>query len=147
MGIAERWKRFRELPEDIERALGRLAPLFEEEGVLLAYVFGSLAKGHKAHDVDIAILIREKPAYLLRGKISECLGTERVDLVDLTKAPPLLRFEIVRSGRSLYARDKNVLNRFEMETIHLYRDTAYLRRKQGEVLKRRISRWSMKKKS
>lgn len=147
MGVAERWKGFRELPEDIDRALGRLVPLFEREGVLLAYVFGSLAKGHKAHDVDIAILIREKPAYLLRGKISECLGTERVDLVDLSKAPPLLRFEIVRSGRCLYARDKEVLNRFEMETVHLYRDTAYLRKRQSEVLKRTISQWSMKEES
>jgi predicted nucleotidyltransferase len=144
VGIAERWKGFRELPEHMEQALDNLVPLFEQEGVLLAYVFGSLAKGRSAHDVGIAILIREKPAYTLRGKIYEYLGTERVDLVDLSKAPPLLRFEIVRSGRCLHARDKEVLNRFEMETIHLYRDTAYLRKRQLDVLKRRISRWSMK---
>lgn len=144
MGIAERWKRFRELPEDLDRAVERLIPLFEREAVLLAYIFGSLGKGHKADDVDIAILIREKPAYSLRGKISECLGTERVDLVDLRRAPPLLRFEIVRSGQCLYARDKDVRGRFEMKTIHLYRDTAHLRKKQSEILKRRISQWPMK---
>jgi predicted nucleotidyltransferase len=144
VGITERWKGFRDLPENMEQAVEKLVPLFEQEGVLLAYVFGSLAKGRNAHDVDIAILIREKPAYILRGKIWECLGTERVDLVDLAKAPPLLRFEIVRSGRCLYARDKDVLNRFEMETIHLYRDTAYLRKSQRDVLKGRIFRWSMK---
>jgi predicted nucleotidyltransferase len=126
----------------MEQALRRLVSLFEQEGVRLAYVFGSLAKGRKAHDVDIAILTREKPAYRLRRKISESLGTERLDLVDLSRASPLLRFEIVRSGRCLYTRDKDVLNRFEMETIHLYRDTAYLRNKQSDVLKRRISQWS-----
>lgn len=144
MAIAERWKGFRELPEDIDRALEKLRPLFEREGVLLAYVFGSVKDGGKAHDVDLAILIREKPAYSLRAKISECLGTERVDLVDLSTASPLMRFEIVRSGRCLYTQDRDILSRFEMETIHLYRDTAYLRKRQNEILKRRISRWSAK---
>lgn len=142
MGISERWKGFRELPPNIEEAMERLIPLFEQEGVVLAYVFGSLAKGHKAHDVDIAVLVQREPAYRLRGKISGCLGTERLDLVDLSQASPLLRYEIVRTGRCVYARDKEALNRYELETLHLYRDTAYLRRNQEEVLRRRFSRWS-----
>lgn len=63
MAISERWKRFRELPPDIEDRLSRLTLLFEREDVLLA-------------------------------------------------------------------------------TLHLYRDTAPMRRRQREYLKRRMAQWS-----
>ncbi len=142
MGITERWKRFKELPADIEQALGRLIPLFEREGVLLAYLFGSLSKRRTGHDVDLAILIRDGPAFRLREAITECLGTERVDLVDLRSASPVLRFEVIRTGRPFYVSNKEVQVRFELETLHLYRDTAPLRCRQREYLKRRMAQWS-----
>jgi predicted nucleotidyltransferase len=138
MGTAERWRRFRELPPDIEAALLRLVPLFESQGVLLAYVFGSLRKGGPAHDVDLAILTRERPAFELRAAITQALGTERVDLLDLRSASPLLRFEVVRTGRLLYARSAAIQEDFELDTLHLYRDTAPLRQRQREYLKRRM---------
>jgi predicted nucleotidyltransferase len=142
MGTAERWKRFRELPPDTEGALGRLIPLFEREGVHLAYLFGSLSRGEQAHDVDLAILTQGKPAFQLRAAITDTLGTERVDLVDLRKASPVLRFEVIRTGRALYARDAETQERFELETLRLYRDTAPLRQQQREYLKRRLAQWS-----
>ena len=138
MSIAERWKRFRELPPDIEQTLGQLVPLFEKEGVALAYLFGSLGKGRPGQDVDLAILTRETPAFRLREAITRCLGTERLDLVDLKQAPPVLRFEIVRTGRLLYAADVEVQERFELATLHLYRDTRPLRRRQREYLRWRV---------
>ena len=142
MGVAERWKRFRELPADIEQALEQLIPLFEREGVLLAYLFGSLSKRRAGQDVDLAILVQGAPAFRLREAIAECLGTERVDLVDLRSASPVLRFEIIRTGRPLYVADKETQERFELATLHLYRDTAPFRRQQREYLKRRIAQWS-----
>ncbi|MEW6232653.1 MAG: nucleotidyltransferase domain-containing protein [Chloroflexota bacterium] len=142
MGIAERWEKFRELPPNIEQALGKLIPLFENEGVLLAYLFGSLSKGRAGHDVDLAILTGGTPVFRLREAISECLGTERVDLVDLRSASPVLCFEVIRTGRPLYVADELCRERFELATLHLYRDTAPLRRQQREYLKRRMARWS-----
>ena len=139
MGITERWRGFRELPPDIEQALERLRPLFEREGVLLAYLFGSLSKGCMAQDVDLAILVQDAPAFRLRRAIAECLGTERLDLVDLRHASPVLRFEIVRTGRPLYVADEETQERFELATLHLYRDTAPLRRRQREYLRRRMA--------
>ncbi|MDW8101162.1 MAG: nucleotidyltransferase domain-containing protein [Anaerolineae bacterium] len=138
MGIAERWKGFQKLPPDIEEALKRLPLLFEKEGVLLAYLFGSLSRGEEGNDVDLAVLIRNGPAFRLREAIIECLGTERVDLVDLRSASPVLRFEIVRTGRPFYVADEKVQERFELDTLHLYRDTGPLRRQQKDYLKRRI---------
>lgn len=142
MGIAERWKRFRELPPEIEQALERLFPLFEGEAVLLAYLFGPLSKGQKGHDVDLAILVWNAPAFRLPEAVVECLGTERVDLVDLEHASPVLRFDILRTGRLLYAADKETQERFELATLHLYRDTHPLRRRQREHLKGRLAQWS-----
>ena len=138
MSIAERWKKFRELPPDIEGAMERLTPLFEREGVLLAYLFGSLSRGQVGQDVDLAVLTRDMPAFHLREAIIGCLETERVDLVDLRRASPVLRFEILRTGHPLYVADEETRNRFELATLHLYRDTHPLRRQQRKYLKRRV---------
>jgi predicted nucleotidyltransferase len=138
MGITERWKGFRKLPPDIKQVLTQLIPLFEKEGVLLAYLFGSLSERDKGQDVDLAILVRDAPAFHLREAIVECLGTERVDLVDLGCAPPGLRFEIIRTGQPLYVADQEIQERFELATLHLYRDTLPLRRQQRDYLKRRM---------
>ena len=147
MGIAERWKKYRELPPNIEKALGKLTPLFESEGVLLAYLFGSISKGRVGNDVDLAILTRDTPAFRLREAITEFLGTERVDLVDLRSASPILRFEIISTGLPLYVADEMLRERFELETLHLYRDTDHIRRQQREYLKRRMAQWSSEGKS
>ena len=140
MSIAERWQRFRELPPDIEAALERLIPLFENEGVLLAYLFGSLSRGEAGQDVDLAVLTYDTPAFRLREAIADCLATERLDLVDLRRASPVLRFEILRTGRPIYAADEETQAQFELATLHLYRDTHPLRRRQSEILRRRMAR-------
>ena len=142
MSIAERWKGFRELPADVEQALEQLIPLFEREKVQLAYLFGSLSRNQRGNDVDLALLVQDTPAFRLREAVVECLGTERVDLVDLQRAPPVLRFEILRTGRPLYVADEEMQERFELATLHLYRDTHPLRRQQREYLRRRFAEWS-----
>ena len=140
MGIRERWKGFRELPPDLGRALDGLQDLFAEEDVLLAYAFGSLTQGKEGNDVDLALLTREKPVFLLREPIVRHLGTERVDLIDLGVAPPVLRFEILRTGRCLYAADETVQDQFELQTLRIYRDMSPLRSRQRDLLKERMAR-------
>ena len=146
MAIKERWKGFAALPAEITETLGCLVPLFEQEDVLLAYLFGSLGTDREANDIDLAILTRDKPAYCLREQIVECLGTERVDLVDLERASPVLRFEILKTGRPLYVADEELNERFELETLHLYRDTRFMRRRQEEYLRERMAQWSSNEK-
>jgi uncharacterized protein len=135
MGIAERWKSIRKLPPDIRARLDHLIPLFEQQGVRLAYLFGSLAHGEGDGDVDLALLRDGDPAQPLWSSIVDCLGTERIDLVDLATASPVLRFEVLKNGKLLYAADEQSLERFTMDTLHLYRDTAPLRSRQREYLK------------
>lgn len=105
---------------------------------MLAYLFGSLSRGIKGHDVDLALWVREAPAFRLREAIVESLGTERVDLVDLRCASPVLRFEILRTGRPIYVADEEFQERFELATLRLYRDTQPLRRQQRDYLRRRL---------
>jgi len=73
----------------------------------------------------------------LRGKICENLGTERVDLVNLRNASPLLRFEIISSGVLIYKRNDEIENNFEMAALREYKDTAYLRNRQEKILRAR----------
>lgn len=149
MGSPERWKRCRPLPADIEERLESLAPLLEKKGVLLAYLFGSLAaKDEKIPrmpgDVDLAVLTREGPTWELQEALVEFLGTDRLDLVDLHRASPVLRFEILCGGRPIYISDEEIRERYEMETLHLYRDTEPMRKRQREALKERMTAWRLK---
>lgn len=143
MAHPERWRRFEDLPADVRARLEELPDLLEARSVQLAYVFGSMAdEGAEAGDVDLAILTGGEPAYTLRADVEEALGTQRLDLVDLRRASPRLRFHVVRDGRLIYARDDETLNRFELGTLHLYRDTAPLRRRHREILRERMNTWS-----
>jgi predicted nucleotidyltransferase len=147
MAIKERWKGFAELPADIEQKLECLPALLEQHGVQLAYLFGSLAlarqeRGSQTNDVDLAIWVSDSPAFRLRDPIVECLGTERIDLVDLQRASPALRFEILKTGWPLFVADEAFQQRYEMQTIRVYQDTHYWRRCQRELLRERFAQWS-----
>jgi uncharacterized protein len=144
MSIAERWRRFRELPPDILLRLNGLAPLLKGEGVLLAYLFGSLARHDQGQDVDLALLAPAgQPPFRLRGTIVDHLGTERLDIVDLRRATPALAFEIISSARILYAAAEEQRLTYELAVLRQYKDTAHLRRQQEQILRRRLEAWSL----
>lgn len=147
MANKERWLGFRPLPDDIGQKLKQLLPFFNEEGVLLVYLFGSLGKGLPGNDIDLAILGGGKPVYQLREALAEKLGTERIDLIDLGGASPLLRFEIISTGCALFVADELLHEKFKLDTLHQYRDTAPLRRRQNEYLKERMDHGPRNEKS
>jgi predicted nucleotidyltransferase len=134
MGIA--------LPNNIRERLGLLATLFEEADVLLAYVFGSFLHNEAFADIDLAVLPGHRGLEDLREKICEILSTQRVDLVNLKTASPILRFEVLSTGSLIFKKDEPVENSFELSAIREYRDTAHLRKSQARVLEERQKRWS-----
>lgn len=142
MGSTEKWKGFAPLSPTIQLALKRLPELLSTTDVLLVYLFGSLAEGKAGNDVDLAILTQNSPPYSLRNVLTAFLGTERLDIVDLNRASPAFCFEIIRSGQILYAADEEIQLQFELGVVRQYHDTAYLRRKQEEGLRRRMAAWS-----
>lgn len=57
MSNPERWTKFRELPSDVKQRLEQLIPLFEREGVLLAYLErGLIAAASIVFDVADQVL-------------------------------------------------------------------------------------------
>lgn len=134
-----------------EEVKKRLEGLFREKGVLLAYLFGSMARGEASSlsDIDIAVLLPDATSFPLQellGDIWKALGTERFDLVVLNGASPSFAFEVVAEGELIYARDEETLNAFEMKVIREFQDTAYLRRVQNEYLRERAKAWSSERK-
>ena len=142
MGSAEKWKGFAPLRTEVQSALGGLPTLFSETDVILVYLFGSLAEGKAGNDVDLAILAEQTPAFKFREKLVTFLGTERVDIVDLSRASPAFCFEIIRTAQILYAANDESRLQFELKVVREYHDTAYLRQRQEEGLRRRMLAWS-----
>ena len=96
MSIKERWAGFEQLPEGVRAAVADLPSFLEASGVQLAFLFGSLNRRQRAQDVDLGLLGGERPVFELRRPLVRRLGTERLDLVDLASASPVLRFEVLR---------------------------------------------------
>ena len=86
------------------------------DGLVSAYLFGSLASGraHRESDVDVGVVLdrRKYPTagqrfdmrLTLIGSLQSAVGRE-VDLVVLNDAPPQLARHIMTTGRRLVAKD------------------------------------------
>ena len=114
----------------MEDKVKKLAMLFEsEKRVLVAYLFGSYARGLETprSDVDIAVLLSEVPErpleyYLhLERELAKVLEMD-VDLVFLNDAPPLLKYQMIKYGRLLFSRDERVRVMFEAKSLCEYLD-------------------------
>ena len=157
MGVAESRRgpqgKMLPLPKmDLDEIAARLRQVFQEQGVVLGYLFGSYVDGQprEASDLDIAVLLDPTvdcySAYRdLLLAVREALHTERFDLVLLNSAPITLQFEVVSRGRLVYARSVEALNRYEMSILRRYQDTAYLRRVQDAYLREWARQWYSEK--
>ncbi|WKZ32053.1 MAG: nucleotidyltransferase domain-containing protein [Thermodesulfobacteriota bacterium] len=108
----------------------RLAPLFDADGLSLIILFGSMASGavHARSDVDLAFLYDDKVDILeLTNRTSALLGINRVDLVDLRLADPLLKFAIAKTGKIVYERSPGEFSEFYSLAFRRYVDTKKLR--------------------
>jgi len=146
MSNPEKWRGFAQLPDDI---VAELPAWLADQGIRLAYLFGSLAQpaaerpGAPApHDVDLALLLPpDQPVYRLQQTLAEALNIERLDLVDWRLASAELRFEILSTGRCLYAADEDERLDVELATLREYKDRAHWRRLHEELLRERVAQW------
>lgn len=101
----------------------------KENKVLIAYLFGSYARGVETtkSDIDIAILLSENPPKMLEyylhliNELSKVLNNE-VDLIILNTAPPLLKHQIIKHGKLVYCKDEKARIEFETRTHGEYLD-------------------------
>ncbi len=111
--------------------------------VRLAYVFGSTARGEArtSSDVDIGVVLDvTRPPVDLAELAEKLEGVlfRRVDLLDLDRASPLLRREILRDGVLLVCRDEVERAEFESRALSEYLDTEHLRDIQRQYLLERV---------
>lgn len=115
---------------ELERRIaGALAPRDE---VLEAYLFGSRALGRaQAHsDTDIAVFVAERAlgrmdygyAAQLTAQLMAALGSNKIDVVILNRAPPVLYHRVLRDGRRVLARDLRATTTREGYALSRYCD-------------------------
>jgi hypothetical protein len=125
----------------------KIEPIFaKHEAVILAYLFGSAARGntHSRSDLDLAVLMRDLSLEAYRAlwaDLHDGLSPLAFDLVTLNDADPVLSFDVVREGRPLFYRSAEDLNDFELRAWHRYQDTRHLRAIGNQYLLGRAKEW------
>lgn len=122
--------------------------LKRNEDIIAAYLFGSYATTRESplSDLDIAVLLDSRfpsSSYLdkqieLLTYLSQIRGTDRVDVVILNRASPLLAHRILRDRRLLFSKDESQRICFEIKAIDLYLDMEPARRESDRQLVQRI---------
>ena len=143
-----------------EEIRNRTVPLFDRRPeVIAAYLFGSTASGHihTESDIDLALLVDRKEyekldraepygyKAMMIAELVEALGTDRVDLVLLHQAPPLLANEVISKGKLLFSRDERARLAFEVRAKLRYLDTKPLREIKRRYLYERSQRGEFSK--
>ncbi len=115
---------------EVERQIARALEARDE--VLEAYLFGSQATGRaQAHsDIDIAVYVDEarpvRPGYgyaaELAAHLMAELGSNKIDVVVLNRAPPVLYHRVLRDGRRILARDLRATTTREGYALSRYCD-------------------------
>lgn len=121
----------------IEDVRNKLSPIFTDEGLRLILLFGSIITGkvHGKSDIDLAFLFNKSVNILtLTNRIIRLLHTDNIDVVDLRRASPLLRFSAVKSGMLLYEREPGMFNEFYSLSFRMYVDTRKLRDAQAKAI-------------
>lgn len=108
----------------IEDAISAIGPA---PGLRLLVVFGSRARrdAGPSSDWDIGVLGDSGfDVDSLRAPLTERLGTDRIDLVDLTRASGQLRYRAARDGRPVFTRTPDEWSRFWMEAVSFWCDAG-----------------------
>jgi len=108
----------------------------------LAVVFGSFARGEARgrSDLDLAVLLATDDAdglWNVQVAVSSAVP-HPVDLVDLRRAPPLLRFEIARDGVVLVEGGEGEWRRFREKAMLDWWDWAPFARKLHQLAAQRL---------
>ncbi|MFO8009032.1 MAG: nucleotidyltransferase domain-containing protein [Candidatus Brocadiia bacterium] len=116
-----------------------------QEGVRLAYLFGSRAEGRadERSDYDFGLLLSPDAdpdaRYRLAHELAELLDADAVDVVPLRRAPIELAFHVIADGRLIY--ECSVAERvdFEARIMSRYGDwVPVLRRQREDIIRESV---------
>lgn len=111
----------------------KIADICSRYGARFLALFGSKAQGEKtARDTDIAvsfgrpITAREELDFFY--EMVRLFETDKIDVVIVDRANPVLLKEVALHGIPLYERDKSTFDEFIISAISKYQDTRENRR-------------------
>ena len=126
---------------DVIAALAREA--HAAPGLRVLLVFGSRARGESSprSDWDLGYLgVPELDPAVLRARLVEAIGTDRIDLVDLDRASGLLRYRAARDGQLIFEAERDLADRFRLDAAQFWCDAAPLLERGYEDVLRELSR-------
>jgi len=118
---------------DLQVLREKLSPLFTKSGVILAYLFGSQAKGEigPMSDIDIAVLWNKeekeklKKSLLLQSRIKERLRTECIEVGSLNDQALSFCYNVIKDGICIFGKEKDRVE-YETSILNEYLDFSYL---------------------
>jgi predicted nucleotidyltransferase len=120
--------------------------LLLEQDVLVAYLFGSQARGEArpGSDVDVAVLLPKDADFGRRhleliAAVADAVGLDAADVVVLNEAPVPLGYRVLRDGLLLFSRDDRARVDHYVRTVDRYLDMAPMRRTIAVGLRHRIA--------
>jgi predicted nucleotidyltransferase len=133
---------------DADRLLRAIASAAESmPEIQAAFLFGSRASGRARadSDVDVALLIDAGSAHVdaharlrrLIAALAAQVAADRLDVVILNDAPLALAFQVLKSGKLAFERDRTALHRFRVSTYARHADFEPTERFFREVTRRR----------
>jgi predicted nucleotidyltransferase len=103
----------------------------ENREIALTYVYGSFVGEVAFRDLDLAVVLTTSVTPYEEGKLCGVLAREiegrikpriEVDIRAVNSAPPHFQFEVIRSGRLVFARTEHERVEFEEEVLTNYLD-------------------------
>lgn len=114
----------------LEQIREMLAPLYGDGSLELVLLFGSVAsqRSRRGSDIDLAVL-SDAPIDILSltNRVIRLLHSDNVDVVDLHRAGPLLKYSAARTGKVVYERQPGAFAGFCSLAFRMYADTKKLR--------------------
>jgi len=123
------------------------ATLAEQPDIVVAYLFGSVARGqaNTMSDVDIAILLQKglDEETMLARQLAilvalEEMADREVQVTILNRASPFFTYQVIKEGMRLYERDKAERVEFEVRAMKEYFDVQPMLEFQNRALIQRI---------
>ena len=103
--------------------------------ILTVYVFGSYGTKDqtKLSDIDFAILFFDKIPLMeemeIAAEISSLLGTDKIDLVNLNKAPINIRHKVISTGSVIHEKDPLKTANFIEDVLKIHHDYSIVFKK------------------
>lgn len=106
-----------------------LDSILEENGIKLAFLFGSLMDSSGPRDVDIGVLFQSYSFDVYSAtyeRLCKFLGIKDIDVVVLNRSNAAIKLEALE-GVLLYAENEEVISKFAVDALFEYEDYRYFR--------------------